>query len=146
MSKIENLLREYPSVIAQISELHQRFIEKVAEKQRQENPLKAIAPNDMPRGKGQSDPTFELAQKIVDGIIAEIQDISEKLQVLYAKRNYIEALVKQLEPIEYRIINLRYFQNMYLWQVGQALHYSKSEAYRMNQKILERLEHMEQIR
>jgi DNA-directed RNA polymerase specialized sigma24 family protein len=143
---IIQLLIEYPNVIEEISVLHKQLIELLKTKFEEENPLKSIEIKDTPRGTGASDPTFEIVQKIIDGVVSEIRDISERMQVLYAKKNYVESFIKQLETTERRIIRLRYLEGKKFWQISQVIHYSKTETWRLHQEILERMERMEQIK
>ncbi|MBF4693907.1 BAR domain-containing protein [Fusibacter ferrireducens] len=136
--EIKNMLKSYNTICGEIHHLNQEILElsEVAASHRE---LSAITYSDMPRGNQISDPTYEKAQKIIDLYTQQVEKIESKIELLFAKKNYVEALLSKLPDIETEIIRLRYFKK-YRWEmISNVVSYSRRQCINIHDKILEDL-------
>lgn len=63
----------------------------------------------------------------------------EKREELAAKLKRIEDAIESLEPIERRVLRLRYIEGLEWYQVSARVHYSLSDVHRKHSHALEKL-------
>lgn len=136
--EIKNLLESYNLICAEIHQLNQEIIE-LAETIAAQRDLSAITYSDTPKGSIISDSTYLKAQKVIDVYQMQVDKTEKRIEVLFNKKNQIEALLVPLSDLEREIIKLKYFKK-YRWEmVAASVHYSRRQCINVSDRIFKTL-------
>lgn len=136
---VKKMLMEYSDIMPYVRELNRMLNEL---KDLGFEPLKATAPQlakSAPTNKI-SDPVGELAvnaARIAEGY-------ASKINALLDQKRDTEHMLAQLEPIERRIVELRYINNppyrcdIWMW-IGGQVHYSPKQAQNIHNRALDKM-------
>ncbi len=103
--------------------------------------LKAITYHEIKSQKTNAiaDPTAQAVTNIIDKYEAQIKYTEQRLNVLYSKKEQVEAYLDSLEIQEQELIELRYFKKMPWWKVACQMDYSERHCKRMDNELLNKL-------
>jgi DNA-directed RNA polymerase specialized sigma24 family protein len=94
-------------------------------------------PDGLPHGSGSGDK--------LGNVVAKIADLSKllecKQQALIYQRYQIESAIEQLDPVERRLIRLRYVKGLSWERVCVGINYSWRETHRKHSEALKKMAH-----
>lgn len=136
---VKKLLAEYPDIMPRVRELNRMLNEL---KDLKFEPLEAVTPQLAKSGPTNkiSDPVGELAvnaAKIAEGY-------ANKINTLLDQKRDTEHMLAQLEPVERRIVELRYINNppyrcdIWAW-IGGQVHYSRAQVKNIHNRALDKM-------
>lgn len=142
--KLKRLLYSYTYIQFEIDCINENIINlgAVINSQRE---IKVPELTGMPRGNEISDTVYNSVEKIIVTYGQEVAKLENRLEKAFEKRNYIEDLISILEPIEKRIIELKYFKKYKIWMICSVVSYERSHVYRLHDEAIERLLKVYQI-
>ncbi len=138
VEKLKQLLFSYTYIEFEIESINEEIINLggVIDTQRC---LSVSALTGMPRGNETSDTVYNSVEKILVTYGQEVARLETKLEKAFRKRNYIDVILSVLDPIEKRIIELKYFKKYKPWMIWTSINYEKSHYYRLHDKAIDKL-------
>jgi len=140
--EIIKLLEEYKDLVPEIQELNKKLNEFIELKNLHMDTLKAVKISDMPKSEANkiADPVGDLVAKCD----VEMQKYLSEINKLIDKKKLIEKMLSILEPIERKVIEMRYINDppyrCDIWEwIGNSVHYSRRQAIRINYHTLEKM-------
>lgn len=137
-AKLEKLLYGYTYIEFEIEDINEKII-NLGEAIGSQRELKIPCLTGMPNGNGTSDTVYASVEKILVTYGEEVAKLENRLEKAFEKRNYIEDLISTLDPIEKRIIELKYFKKYKIWMICSSVHYEKSQVYNILNKATKKL-------
>lgn len=137
-AKLRRMLYAYTYIEFEIEDINEKIID-LSEVIKTQSELQIPALTGMPRGNEISDPVYSIVEKIMITYGQEIAKLENRIEKAFERRNYIENLLGVLEPIEKRIIELKYFKKYKTWMICSSVTYEKSQVYRLHDKAFEKL-------
>ena len=140
---IKNLLHSYSFINAEIKQCSQDILQltEVIDAERQ---IKGIQYSDMPKGNGISDETYQKVELIMDKYNKQISIVEAKIGKLFDKKNLVENILEELDEIERKIIELKYFKKYKAWMIQSTTHYSHKQIYRIHDRAINKIINMTQ--
>lgn len=137
-AELEKLLYGYTYIEFEIEGINEK-IANLGEVINSQREIKVQALTGMPGGSGTSDTVYKSVENIIDIYAKEVAYLENKLQKAFDRRNYIDDLMGVLDPIEKKLIELKYFKKYKMWMICSSVHYEKSQVYNMLNKSIQKL-------
>lgn len=136
--KLKRLLYSYTYIQFEIDCINENIINlgEVINSQRE---IKVPELTDMPGSNGISDTVYNSVEKILVTYGQEVAKLENRLEKAFEKKNYIDDLLKLLEPLEKQIVILKYFKKYKTWMICSKLNYSKRQVDRFCSKALNKI-------
>lgn len=136
---IEVMLYEYPEIPEKIKRLNDEISDILRCKEEIEDALKAAAWSGMPHAQEAQDPTLQIVTKIIDGYINRINELKDRIDELMDRRRKTQRMLNRLNPTEYRVIELKYFQGLPWYHISKRINYQISRTYDIHREAFEKL-------
>jgi len=132
---MEKKLLKYNGLIAEIKRLEYKIIKLQNEEIQPNSPI--LDPTGVrPKGFVESSVEKRVVRKN-----DEISDLKNQIQELKAEKEYIEAKLTLLKPIERKTIELKYFKNLSDEEIMKHIErYSTSTVYRLVERALQKMQ------
>jgi len=136
--KLKRLLCSYTYIQFEIDYINENIINlgEVINSQRDINVPELTG---MPSGNEISDTVYNSVEKIIVTYGHEVAKLETRLEKAFAKRNYIDDLLKVLEPLEKQVVILKYFKKYKTWMICSKLNYSGRQIDRFIYRAIEKL-------
>jgi DNA-directed RNA polymerase specialized sigma subunit len=136
--KLKKLLYGYTYIEFEIESINEKII-NLGEVISSQRDIRIPELSTLPCGNEISDTVYNSVEKIVDTYGHEVAKLESRLEKAFRKRNYINDLISILDPIEKRIIELKYFKKYKVWMICSSISYERSNYYRLHDKAFEKL-------
>ena len=137
---VKRLLIAYPDIMPEVRELNQKLNE-IKDLQLSDT-VRAVTPQKAKSGPTNktSDPTGDLVARYE----AEARRYVDRINALLDQKRDTEHMLAQLEPVERRIVELRYINNppyrcdIWAW-IGGQVHYSRAQVKNIHNRALDKM-------
>lgn len=138
IAKLKNLLYSYTYIQFEIESINEEII-NLGEVIRSQRDIKVPELTGMPRGSETSDTVYNNVEKIIVTYGQEVAKLENRLEKAFEIRNFIDDLISTLEPIEKRIIELKYFKKYKMWMICSSVSYERSHVYRLQDEAIKKM-------
>lgn len=140
MKTVKQMLYEYGYCDETILKKNQQLNNLIMCQEETRNTLKAQSIDDMPKGGGISDLTYNAVIKIVDEYQVEIERLVKNIQEQLDNRKIIEKALKELTITERQIIQQRYFEQNRWSRISRCMNYTKRQCFRIHDEAIKKIE------
>lgn len=137
-TKLKNLLYSYTYIEDEIEGINEKII-NLGEAISSQRDLSIPCLTGMPGGSNITDSVYASVEKIMVTYGQEVAKLENRLEKAFKKRNTIDELINILEPVEKKVIELKYFKRYKTWMICSSVSYEKSQVYRLHDKALQKL-------
>ena len=133
------MLREYPHITDKVRRLNEELNSILQNRTETYSTLQAAKLTGVPGSTDINNPTLFAVENIIDVYTKRMKYIESQLKALFSLRENVNNALQSLSPIEYRIIELRYFQCLGWVAVSRHVNYSREWCITLHKGILKRL-------
>ncbi len=136
--KLKDLLYSYTYIEFEIESINQQIID-LGEVITSQRDVKVPVLSASSMGSGISDPVYASVEKIMITYGQEVAKLETRLEKAFRKRNQISSLLTVLDPIEKKVIELKFFKKYRNWMIAATVNYSERQVNRYLDSALNKL-------
>lgn len=137
-TKLKNLLYSYTYIQDEIEGINEEIC-NLGEVINSQRDIKAPNLTGMPKGNEITDVVYESVEKIIMTYGQEVAKLENRLDKAFRNRNLINTLLSILDPIERKIIELKYFKKYKVWMIARTVNYSERQVNRYLDSALNKM-------
>lgn len=136
--KLKSLLYSYTYIQDEIEGINEEIC-NLGEVINSQRDIKAPNLTGMPKGNEITDVVYESVEKIIMTYGQEVAKLENRLDKAFRNRNLINTLLSILDPIEKKIIELKYFKKYKVWMISGCVSYEKTQIYKYHDEAIKKM-------
>jgi len=139
--EIINQLKNYKYTCEKIEDVNQEIIKYNELIEATRNTSKAVT-YDQPKISEtykNTDTTYQAVEKIIDFYAAKVSEWENRLEELFKMKKDVEDMMEKLNPIERKILELKYYKGLRWRQVARHCNYTERHCKRICHEAIKRI-------